>query len=416
MASNALTTALAPVDPAAVEQTRPVGPVGLLNSPAMLEQITESLPQGMDAATFKRHAITLVKQTPKLMECEATSVAQGIVRGAALGLDPDPALGQMYLVPRRVKVTEAGRDQWIEVATFQVGYRGLYELAMRTGRIAKIEVKAVHRNDYFEAKLGTHGGLEHRPDWFGDRGPVIGWYAYAQLKDGTEMFEVLSIADAEAHRDSFAPRKRDGNVYGPWVDHFAAMASKTVFIKLAKWLPKSVELARGLDDDNKAYRHPLGGEIHPGDVIEATQHVEPRPELTAVATVEVDDEPGKEAIAETEAAMAEHIEMTSLPLADENGDPVVAAPAGDSWGKRNAKAQAMVPKAWPDSDAAERTKRRKGLVKLASGGRTDSSRDLTDDEWTEFFDSLELIVGGSMVLHLRSNGGYELRRAPGGAS
>ena len=49
MVSPTLTNALAPVDPGAVEQARPLGPVGLLNSPAMLEQITESLPAGMDA-------------------------------------------------------------------------------------------------------------------------------------------------------------------------------------------------------------------------------------------------------------------------------------------------------------------------------------------------------------------------------
>ena len=137
MASEALTQALAPASGTAVEQAEPRTPVALLQSDAALTMIAESLPKGMDAATFQRHAITLVKQTPKLMECEAASVAQGIVRGAALGLDPDPALGQMWLVPRNVKAYNPAtrKDEWSSVATFQVGYRGLYELAMRTGRI-----------------------------------------------------------------------------------------------------------------------------------------------------------------------------------------------------------------------------------------------------------------------------------------
>ena len=113
-------------------------------------------------------------------------------------------------------------------------------------------------------------------------------------------------------------------------------------------------------------------------------------------------------------------EVTGPLLAAVVADMGLAMPAGeggsDRWAARNRKAQAMAAEAWPDSDNAERTLRRKGLVKLASGGRTDTSKDLTDDEWTEFFDSMDLLVGGSMVLHLRSNGAYELRRAPGGAS
>lgn len=372
----------------------PNTPVALLQSEQALTMIAESLPAGMDAKTFQRHAITLVKQNPDLLACEAASVAQGIVRGAALGLDPDPALGQMWLVPRNVK----DGNTWSKVATFQVGWRGLYELAMRTGRVAKIEVKAVHANDRFEARLGSNGGLVHEPDWFGNRGPVIGWYAYAQLRDGTEMFEVLSLADAEAHRDAHASTKRrDGSLYGPWVDHFDAMAAKTVFLKLAKWLPKQVERTsdfdRALEADGQAVRTPLGGLPGHGDVIEATHTPEPAA-AGALPEGEVADEVPVE-----------------VPLADENGDLILTTTATEkpkTTAARNRKMHAMVAEAWPDLDAESREVRRKALVGIVGEGAT-SSKDLTVGQWDDLFLALDAITSGQSELHLRSNGAYELR-------
>lgn len=416
MASEALTQALAPASGTAVEQAEPRTPVALLQSDAALTMIAESLPKGMDAATFQRHAITLVKQTPKLMECEAASVAQGIVRGAALGLDPDPALGQMWLVPRNVKAYNPAtrKDEWSSVATFQVGYRGLYELAMRTGRIAKIEVRAVHEHDHFRARLGTDGGLDHQPDWFGDRGQVIGWYAYCQQKDGTETFEVLSVAQAEAHRDSFGPKKRDGAVYGPWVDHFDAMAQKTVFIRLAKWLPKSVELARALEVDGTASRQPLGTPARTGDVIEAThtplaEHLDgigATAEQAAAIMATTDISP-TEALAAMQA-LAE--DAPTLPMADENGEPIEAGggEVDPEAAHRNRKMWALVADAWPDEDQQSRDNRRKGLIAFIADGDT-SSKDLDEGGWRDLFDSLELIKVGSHELHLDRNGAWKFQ-------
>lgn len=395
-----LKEAIQHVDDAAVAVERPKGPVGLLSSDMALTMIAESLPPGMDAKTFQRHAITLVKQTPALLECEGASVAQGIVRGAALGLDPDPALGQMWLVPRNVR----DGDTWSKVATFQVGWRGLYELAMRTGRVTKIEVKAVHRHDRFEARLGSGGGLVHEPDWFGDRGPIIGWYAYAQLRDGTEMFEVLSKSDAEAHRDAHASsKKRDGTVYGPWADHFDAMAAKTVFLKLAKWLPKQVErdvLARALDEDGVTDRTPLGGRPGHGDLIAAT--IAPEPEPAAELAKPAADEPESPVI--------------DLPLADESGEPIESTVVDEAAAKtaeaRNRKMWALVAEAWPKSDEADRDLKRKRLIGVVTDDRSLSSKTLNGGEWDDLFLALDQIVAKDLELWQNSRGAWVLRKPP----
>lgn len=267
MASEALNAALAPPD----EAPAPTGPLALLRSDDALAMIGEALPSHMDAKSFQRHAITLVKLDPKLLECDPTSVAQSIVRGAALGLDPDPALGQMWLVPRNVKVYNPATRQkeWNQVATFQVGYRGLRELAERTGKVARVEVSEVRTDDHFEAVKGTGGHLIHEADWFADRGEVRGWYAYIENTDGHAEWATMSVAQMEQHRDAYAPRRGPERlIFGPWVDNWPEMASKTVFIQAMRWVPKSVEVRRALASDDKAWRQPLGTEPRPGDVID----------------------------------------------------------------------------------------------------------------------------------------------------
>lgn len=381
MASEALTQALATTG----DKPALAGPIAALNSPAMLTQITEALPRHMDPDAFRRSAITLVKQNPKLLECEPTTVAQSIVRGASLGLDPDPALGQMYLVPRNVKKG----DVWVSEATFQIGYKGLYELAMRTGKVAKIEVAEVREHDHFEARRGSNGGLDHQPDWFGDRGDIVGWYAFVKLTDGSEQFAVMNVAQAEAHRDAYAPKKRDGNVYGPWIDNFSEMAEKTVFIKAAKWVPKSKELTTALAIDGTA------AEVPP---VRHVALVQQAPAIEATTS----EPPAIEAPTEDTAE--------ALPLADEHGEPIEAGggEVDDAAAARNRKMWALVADAWPDEDQQGRDNRRLGLIGFIAEGAT-SSKDLDEAGWRDLFDSLELIVNGSHELHLTSNGGWDLR-------
>lgn len=389
MASEALTQALATTGG---DKPALAGPIAALNSPAMLTQITEALPRHMDPDAFRRSAITLVKQNPKLLECEPTSVAQSIVRGASLGLDPDPALGQMYLVPRNVRKG----DVWVSEATFQIGYKGLYELAMRTGKVAKIEVAEVREHDHFVARRGTNGGLDHQPDWFGDRGDIIGWYAFVRLTDGSEQFAVMNVAQAEAHRDAYAPKKRDGTVYGPWVDNFAEMAEKTVFIKAAKWVPKSKELTNALAID--AGLAPVPAQA-PLQLHAVSPGVEPPPALAAEATV-VEVPLGGTSADEEGDGSGEPLPL----LADEDGEPIETdgGEVDDAGAAhRNRKMWALVADAWPDEDQQGRDARRKGLIAFVADGAT-SSKALDEAGWRDLFDSLELIKVGSHELFLNA--------------
>jgi len=387
MASEALTQALATGATPTL-----AAPIAALNSPAMLTQITEALPRHMDPDAFRRSAITLVKQNPKLLECEPTSVAQSIVRGASLGLDPDPVLGQMYLVPRNVRKG----DVWISEATFQIGYKGLYELAMRTGKVAKIEVAEVRENDHFVARRGSNGGLDHQPDWFGDRGATVGWYAFVKLADGSEQFSILNVAQAEAHRDAYAPKKKNGDMYGPWVDNFGEMAEKTVFIKAAKWVPKSKELTNALALDSGAAEVPAVRHV-------ALVQQAPAIEATTSEPVEAIEVP-------SDGTLSPEItgdgSGDTLPLADENGEPIEAGggEVDDAAQARNRKMWALCNDAavWGELSRDEIESRRKGLIAFVGDG-AESSKDLDEAGWRDLFDSLELIKVGSHELVLTSN-------------
>ena len=167
---------------------------------------------------------------------------------AQLGLEPGGALGHAYLIPfdKRQKIN----GRWETVSTeaqLIIGYRGMIDLARRSGQILSISARTVHVNDKFSYSYGLEETLEHSPCETGDRGELTHVYAVARLKDGGVQFEVMSRADVEKVR---ALSKAGSS--GPWVDHFDEMAKKTVIRRLFKYLPVSIELQKAVVMDERA--------------------------------------------------------------------------------------------------------------------------------------------------------------------
>ena len=102
-------------------------------------------------------------------------------------------------------------------------------------------------------------------------------------------------------------------------------------------------------------------------------------------------------------------------LVDDLGLAMPAGGGGPSTAElRNRKMWALVAECEPVE--GERDQFRRTLIGLVSAGRTESSKELEDDEWSALFDALDGIKDGVHHLHLRSNGEWELRRTPGGRS
>jgi recombination protein RecT len=201
--------------------------------------IMASLPRGFNYDRMCRSLINAISTTPALAECTQASLFLSAVRGFSLGLEPNGPLAEGYLVPFR--------NKGVAEAQFMPSYRGLINLARRSGELATIYACDVCANDEFEAVNGTDRRLVHRPQWFAERGETIGYYAVYTLKDGSSDFEIMSMADIEKIRN--ASRAKNS---GPWVDWFDEMAKKTVIKRLAKRMPMSVELASAMALDNAA--------------------------------------------------------------------------------------------------------------------------------------------------------------------
>lgn len=199
----------------------------------MREQFARALPAHLSPERFCRIAITALSRTPKLQECTQESVMRCLLDLSALGLEPDG---------RRAHLIPYGRE-----CTLVVDYKGLVELAMRSGVIAKLHADTVCDNDAFEYSMGEV--TKHSIDWKQPRGEMYAAYAMAQTKTGERFFAVMSKDEVEAIRN----RSRAGKS-GPWVTDFAEMAKKTAFRRLAKWLPLSAEFRDLLDKDDEQFR------------------------------------------------------------------------------------------------------------------------------------------------------------------
>lgn len=208
------------------------------------DQFAMALPQHVDAGRFMRAAFTALNVVPRLQECTQTSILAGLMQAAQLGLEVADVRGQAYLIPRNIKGTMT--------AAFQLGYRGMIDLAARGG--ITVDVDEVCANDELSYQRGTTPRLYHKPT-LSKRGEVIAYYAVAQFADGRPpTFVIIGKGEAEDHRDKFAGTVKDGS---PWVDHFDAMARKTVVKMLLNYLPATVELRQAVAIETTGSDEPL---------------------------------------------------------------------------------------------------------------------------------------------------------------
>lgn len=221
--------------PARVASKNPI--INMLVSDNFKRQMSLALPKSLTADRLTRIVLTEFRHTPALLKCERESLFGAVLQCAALGLEPGSALGHCYLLP------------YGKTCQLIIGYRGMIDLARRSGQIVSLCAYCVHEQDDFHYELGLHPDVRHVPAPLADRGPVTFVYAVAVLKDGGVQFEVLSRAEIEAVRKSSRAGDR-----GPWVDHWEEMAKKTVIRRLFKYLPVSIEAARATEIDEKSDR------------------------------------------------------------------------------------------------------------------------------------------------------------------
>jgi recombination protein RecT len=206
----------------------------------MESQFQLAMPKGAEASQLVRDALTALRTTPKLAECDPASVLGALMTCSQLGLRPG-VLGHAWVLPFYDSRSRGQKAQLV------IGYQGLVELAHRSGKVASLIARTVYTNDTFEIAYGLEDKLVHIPPRRGDRGEPEGYYAVLHLNTGGHAYIYMTKAEVEQHRDQFAmAKKRDGTIVGPWRDNFESMAHKTCVLKLAKWMPKSTDLATAM--------------------------------------------------------------------------------------------------------------------------------------------------------------------------
>lgn len=213
---------------------QPKGIRSLIKS--MEGEIAKALPSVITPERFTRITLSALSTNPNLSECSANSFLAAMMTAAQLGVEPNTPLGQAYLIPYR----NHGRLE----CQFQLGYKGLIDLAYRSGEVKMIQAHTVYENDDFTYELGLEPKLHHIPAK-SDRGAPIFFYAVFHTKDDGYGFEVMSIEDVQTHAQKYS--KSYGN--GPWQTNFEEMAKKTVLKRVLKYAPLKSDFVRAISTD-----------------------------------------------------------------------------------------------------------------------------------------------------------------------
>ena len=205
---------------------------------SMQGQIKAALPSVLTPERFTRIVLTTLSSNRQLQECKPETFLGAMMQAAQLGVEPNTPLGQAYLIPYR----NHGQLE----CQFQLGYKGLIDLAYRSGAIRDISAHTVYSGDVFEFEYGFEPKLVHRPA-MADRGDPIAYYAVYHTKDGGGSFMVMSLEDVQEHKHKYS--KAAGKGFSPWQTNFDEMAKKTVLKRLLKYAPLKTEFVRAVSTD-----------------------------------------------------------------------------------------------------------------------------------------------------------------------
>jgi recombination protein RecT len=206
----------------------------LIQSDQFKSAVAAALPQHLTPDRFARIALTALTRVPKLLECDKESVFKCMLQLSQFGLEPDGR--NAHLIPFWNSNRKTFECQLI------IDYKGLVDLAMRSGNVSYVHADKVCENDEFEFDKGQV--KSHKIDFKEPRGEPYAYWAMVRNKDGTEQCEVMTRAEVDRIRAR--SKAKDS---GPWQSDYDEMAKKTVFRRLSKWIQLSPEYRDALEAD-----------------------------------------------------------------------------------------------------------------------------------------------------------------------
>lgn len=209
-----------------------------LQTPKFQNLINRSLTDKNDVKRFVAEIMTCVSQNPALQQCDNLSIVSAGLLAQTMNLSLSPSLGCTYLVPYKDKKTGTTK------ATFQIGYKGLIQLALRSGYYERMGVRPVHEGEYIGQDEFGEDEFKFSRDNLSK--PVIGYCAYFVLTTGFKKKLYMTKEECEEHGRKFS-KNYSGSLWG---SQFDVMAQKTVLkLLISRYGLKSVELSKAIQSD-----------------------------------------------------------------------------------------------------------------------------------------------------------------------
>lgn len=203
-----------------------------------------------DSQAFISAVVSAIQTNPQLAECTNSSILSAALLGQSLKLPPSPQLGLYYFVPFEDK------KKGTKEAQFMISYKGMIQLAQRSGMYRKI-----HVTDIRQGELKSYDPIEDKYEFEPETDvakrlnlPVIGYYAYYELLNGYKETLYWSKEKMEAHAKRYSASYRNGWSSSIWRSDFDKMAFKTMQRQLLSKAPMSIEMQKAYTYDQSVVR------------------------------------------------------------------------------------------------------------------------------------------------------------------
>lgn len=222
-----------------------IGFTNFMTSTIVQKKVNDILGDEKRGARFISSIISAVNSNPTLMECDNASILSGALLGESLGLSPSAQLGNYYLVP----FNDKNRGK---VATFQLGYKGYIQLAIRSGQYKKLNVLAIKEGELIkydalneEIEVNLIEDEEER-----EKAKTIGYYAMFEYVNGFRKTLYWTKSKMEKHALQYSQGYKAKKGFTFWEKDFDAMAYKTMLRQLiSKWGIMSIEMQQAYEGD-----------------------------------------------------------------------------------------------------------------------------------------------------------------------
>lgn len=200
------------------------------------------LPTHVTIESFARTAAVAIAKDNELANADRTSVIMALTRCATDGLIPDGREAALVTYNSKVKGTNGRSDTWVKKAQYMPMVDGVLKRARQSNQIDVIAGKAVFDGDIFDYWMDENGEhIKYKPKLVG-RGAFVLSFAFAKMKTGELIVEVMTKEDVERVRAA-----SKGSDSGPWKDWYDRMAVKSALHRLARRLPNASELMAMLE-------------------------------------------------------------------------------------------------------------------------------------------------------------------------